>query len=346
MDVSTVTPTKPPLATGPGIHEIEVAWKGRTLRAPSLEVEGKRIVVLGRWIREASVQDEEWVEGEVENPLQVVASLKQNRLKADVFTFAQKIDNTEPRHRCHMEWDNAAAVPITSYEDWWERRLPQVTRKNVRRGLKRGVTVRKVPFNDDLIQGIMSVQNESPLKQGTLNVHYGKDFATVRRDYGSFLDRSEFFGAYFGTQLIGFIKLVHIGPAASILNLSCMNSHYDKRPANVLLAKVVEHCVERRLRYLLYGKYHYGNKTSNPLTEFKRRNGFEKILIPRYYVPLTSWGRVVVALRLYRGPIGLLPGWLISILLAARSAACRSLAQLKQRDGTSSSPQENTDEDR
>ena len=70
---------------------------------------------------------------------------------------------------------------------------------------------------------------------------------------------------------------------------------------------------------MLYGQYTYGKKTSSPLIEFKKRNGFEEVRVPRYYIPLTPWGRVVVALRLYRGLLGLLPSGVVNFLVNMRS---------------------------
>jgi hypothetical protein len=52
--------------------------------------------------------------------------------------------------------------------------------------------------------------------------------------------------------------------------------------------------------------------------EFKRRNGFEQLNFPRYYVPLTLKGKIFVALRLYRGVVGLLPGPVLNLLLKIR----------------------------
>ena len=42
---------------------------------------------------------------------------------------------------------NSAAIPITNFNDWWEKRLPQETRKNVRRASRRGVTTRVVSMD-------------------------------------------------------------------------------------------------------------------------------------------------------------------------------------------------------
>src|SRR5262249_61645658 len=126
-------------------------------------------------------------------------------------------------------------------------------------------------------------------------------------------------GAYVNDELIGLIQLIYMGEVAAILELLTKSSHYDKRPANALIAKAVELCAADGLSYLTYGKYTYGNKgTDNPLTEFKRRNGFEEFRIPRYYVPLTSTGRLVLACRLHRGALGILPQTAIASLLNLR----------------------------
>ena len=84
--------------------------------------------------------------------------------------------------------------------------------------------------------------------------------------------------------------------------------HFDKRPTNALIAKAVEICEQRGFAYLTYCNYVYNDPDSS-LTEFKRRNGFEQVLVPRYYIPLTLQGRIALKLgstkvsrNLYRSP--------------------------------------------
>ena len=297
-----------------------ISVKGRAVRVPSACINGRRVIASRGWLSVVVVQDEDFFEGEVvQDPPAFVAQLKRAGLKADVFEFGQKPGDTEPKYGYHMEWDNAAVVPIKSFSDWWENRLPQVTRKNVRRSAKHGVTVRPVEFNDELVRGIVDIYNETPVRQGKPFWHYGKDFVVVKQEASSFLERSEFIGAYCGSELIGFIKLVYLGGIASILHIVAKNAHYDKRPTNALIAKAVEICEQRRLAFLVYGKYTYGNKTNCALREFKYRNGFEEIRFPRYQVPLTLKGRVAIGLRLHRGLKGMLPSGWIARLLKLRS---------------------------
>jgi hypothetical protein len=302
----------------------EIFVKGKPVTVPSVCVEQTRVIVQGKGIKMASVHDEEWIEGElVKDPASFIGQLKKQGLNADVFTFGQKVPDTSPKYSYHMDWDNVAAIPIASFEDWWENRLPQVSRKNVRRSEKRGVTVRPVKFDDQLVAGMLEIFRETLVKQGIPFAHHGKDFATVKAEHGTMLNRSEFIGAYHGDELIGFVKLVYMGKIASVLNIIGMDKHYDKRPTNALIAKAVEVCAQKGMTHLLYGKFTYGRKTNSSLREFKYRNGFEEIRYPRYYVPLTLRGRIFVSLKLYRGLLGTLPPGAIAFLLKSRAAGFR-----------------------
>ena len=132
------------------------------------------------------------------------------------------------------------------------------------------------------------------------------------------MGRCDFICAYSGEEMIGFLHLVYRKDVAAILNLTTMPRHFDKRPANALMAKAVEVCEARGVTHLSYGLYNYGNKRDSSLREFKIRNGFEEILVPRYFVPVTLWGRLCVKAKLHRGWIGILPSSMIAIGLRAR----------------------------
>jgi len=80
----------------------------------------------------------------------------------------------------------------------------------------------------------------------------------------------------------------------------------------------MEISAQKGVSYFVYGNYIYGNKKDSSLVEFKRRNGFEQVDFPRYYIPLTWKGKIYVALRLYRGAVGLLPGPVLNRLLKIR----------------------------
>jgi hypothetical protein len=309
-------------------QDLAISVKGKWVRVPALEINGRHIVAKGGWVRTASVHDEGWLEQPVEDPRPYVDALQRGsrHLHADIFSFTQRLPNLEPRYSFPIAWENVAAIPLHDVAAWWEG-LPQVARKNVRRAAKRGVTVSMTTLNDDLVRDIVAINNESPMRQGKPFYHYGKDFDSVKRDYSSFADRTEFVCAHFEGELIGFIQIVYLGKIAAVLEILMKTAHYDKRPANALIDTAVRHCSEKGMSHLTYGKYSYGNKgADNPLTEFKARNGFEEFRVPRYYVPLTPIGRLCIALKLHRGLLEVLPARVISPLLAVRRMWYRSSA--------------------
>ena len=298
----------------------EISIKGRWVSVPSVEIDGKTIVVTGNLIKLAAVHDEAWLETEVGNPelcAQILKDQPSSGLRADLFTFSQKVPNTSAKYRYAMEWESTAVVRIGTFKDWWES-LPQETRKNVRRSQKRGVVVGVRECCDDVIKGLVDLNNDAPMRQGRPNRHYGKTFDQVKRDYSSFLDRSDLVCAYFGDELIGLLKVVYRGEVASILQCLPKASHHDKRPSNALIAKAVELCVQKRISYLTYGMFRYGNRRDSPLLQFKIRNRFEEILVPRFYVPLNRWGAIGMRLGLHRGFSGILPNGVITAGTRAR----------------------------
>src|SRR5437870_2643073 len=84
--------------------------------------------------------------------------------------------------RHEMEWESVAAVRVGSFKEWWDG-LPQATRKNVRRSQRRGVVVTVREFEDDLIRGLVGLNNDSPIRQGVRNEQYGKSFDQIKKDY-------------------------------------------------------------------------------------------------------------------------------------------------------------------
>jgi hypothetical protein len=304
----------------------EVRSAGQVFHVPSAVICGRTVVVTGKGVKTAQVKDEEVVEGViVEDPAAFIAKLKQSGVKADLFTFAQKPPEIRPRYDYHWEWENWAVTPTTSFKNWWEN-LPQESRKNVRRAARRGVVLRLAPFDDNLVSGVYKIYNESPVRGGRRFWHFGKDAETIRQSLSTYLDRSDFIGAYWNEELIGFIKMVYVDRLATLMHIISMNAHYDKRPMNALLAKAVELCEQKGISHLVYGQFIYGNNRQSSFVEFKRRNGFEQINFPRYYVPLSLRGKVFVNLRLYRGLNGLIPQPFLQPLLRFRTWYCKAIS--------------------
>jgi hypothetical protein len=266
-----------------------------------MKVCGKDIRVTGGLIRIARLEADRYEF--LEEPDVALDELRRCGKRIDIFTFMQKVSQTQPKYRYPMEWDNVAALPVSTFDDWFSRQINFKVRNKVRLAEKRDVTVREVPFDEALVRGISAVYNDSPVRQGRRFWHFGKDLETVRRENGTFLDRSVFVGAFLGESLIGFAKLVtdEDRGQAGLMQILSMISHRDKAPTNALIAQAVRSCAERRIRHLVYANFSYGKKEQDSLGDFKQHNGFQRIELPRYYVPMTLAGRAALGLGLHHG---------------------------------------------
>ena len=83
------------------------------------------------------------------------------------------------------------------------------------------------------------------------------------------------------------------------MQIVSMIQHRDKAPTNALIAQAVRSCAERGIPYLVYAKFTYGDKQRDSLSDFKQYNGFQRIEVPRYYIPLTRTGWVALRLGLH-----------------------------------------------
>jgi len=293
-----------------------------------MKVCGKDIQVEGGLIRIARLGAEGYEF--LEDPEAALAGLQVSGVRIDLFTFIQKLPHTSPRYGYPREWDNVAALPVSTFDHWWTRQINDKTRNMVRRAENKGVAVREVPFDDSLVQGISTIYNESPIRQGKPFWHYGKDLETVRRENATFLDRSGFLGAFLGDRLIGFAKLVsdEVKGQVGLMQIVSMIQHRDKAPTNALIAQAVRYCAARRIPYLVYSKFAYGKKQRDGLSDFKHYNGFQRFELPRYYIPLTRTGRVSLRLRLHHRLVDHIPEPVLAQLRKLRSLWHRRRFQL------------------
>lgn len=301
-------------------HTIPISVSGKWIDAPVMRVDGQNLVVKGKWIKTARLLDEDWVQNEVADPEVCIRACKEraDAVPADIFSFSQKVPDVVPRYRYPMEARSMAVAHVPDYKTWLKN-ISNSSRKNIKRAAANGVVIKVRGFDPDVIQGICEVQNETPVRQGRRFTHHGKSYEQARRDHGAFLEHCEFLCAYYQGEFIGFVKIVYRGGVASLMQILAKISHYDKRAANALLARAAERCAEKGIPYLVYDRFNYGNKRDNSLREFKQRHGFVEMLLPCYYVPLTTWGRFCVATRLYRGVFGFLPHAVIAAGLNLRA---------------------------
>ena len=289
----------------------EIRTRGKTVSVNAVQVDNKVVTVTGRLIKLARVKDE-WYGDSVNDPESIIDLVRSN-CRADIFTFVQRIPDNLPKYCYKAQPVDLAVLPIKTFAFWWENQIPRETRKNVRKSEKKGVVCRSTKFDDDLIKGITEIYNECPVRQGKPFWHYGKNFDVIKMETATYLDKSEFIGAYVGDELVGFIKLVYLEKCASTMHVISKIKHRDKAPTNALLAKAVEICEERKVPFLNYGEWINGT-----LGDFKRYCGFEKISVPRYYVPLNLKGALFVRLNLHLGVRAIIPERLKRPLLTLR----------------------------
>jgi hypothetical protein len=247
------------------------------------------------------------------DPDSIIQSFRSGGQRVDLFTFLQKVSDRTPKYKYPMEWDNLAVLPITTFDDWWNKQLGFKARNKAKQAEKKGIAVREVPFGNELVQGIWEIYNETPIRQGRKFAHFGKDLDTVYREEATYLDRSVFLGAYLGERLVGFIKLLwdYDGSQAGLLNIVSLVEQRDKAPTNALVAQAVRVCAERKTPYLVYSNFAYGKRTSDSLSDFKERNAFQRFDVPRYYVPITAIGAAALKLGLHKKISEHIPEWMI-----------------------------------
>jgi hypothetical protein len=248
------------------------------------------------------------------DPLAFVAELKTSK-GGDIFTFLAEMHERSPKYDFQYEHDQIAVIPLTTYDNWWKNQISDKTRNMARKAAKKGLEIKVVPFDDEFVRGIMSINDETPIRQGKRYWHYKEDFETVKRLNITYLDQSVFIGAYLGTELIGYLKLVQGNQKASIMQILSKIAHRDKAPNNALIAKAVEICTERKFSFL-----HYAFWSRRGLGDFKINHGFKPLAVTRYYVPLTPLGRLVLGLRLHRRPTNLIPAKLHDYVVSLRES--------------------------
>lgn len=280
-------------------------------------VDNKELKITGNLVKTAELK-EDWDE-DIDDPEGFIKYLRSSGVKADIFTFMQRLPESRPKFKYYMEWDSIAAIPIISYEHWLKKQIVQNSRKKIGLAQRKGVNIKRIAFDDEFVKGILDIYHETPILQGKPNRQYNTDFETAKKLNATFLDRAQFIGAFYKDELIAYIKLVSAEKFMRTMGILAKVAHRDIGPMNLLIAKAVENCVEKKMPYLVYAKFNYGKSGSETLKDFKRNLGFESIILPRYYIPLNAWGKIILKLRLHREIVEYFPEKIIRILLQMRS---------------------------
>jgi len=276
------------------IFKKETLIKGKPKTIECTEIYGQRYTISKGLVTVVSLE-EEWYE-DVRDPNAVIVALKEAHFRADIFTFWQRFPDTTPRFNYYYEFEPIAVLPITTYDNWFKKAIKSRTRGLIRKARKRGVRVVEDRFDDNFVRGITEIFNETQVRQGRRFWHYGKDFQTVKQQFSKYLFREFLIGAYLNDELIGFMMIADAGSYALVGQILSKLKHRDKAINNALIDKAVDLCEKKGFSYLIYLYWGTGS-----FSEFKRRCGFEKALLPRYFVPLTWRGQLAMRLGLHRG---------------------------------------------
>lgn len=285
-----------------------------------MKVSGKDIRIKGKLVRIAHFDGDKYTFPD--DPEATLAELRKCGKRVDIFTFLQKLPETTPKYQYHFEMDNLAVVPVSTFDNWWNNQIRSYPRNRARQAEKRGVVLREVPYGDELVKGICGIYNETPVRQGKPFPYYGMTLEQAREYAGTFLDRSIYVGAFVGDTMIGFIKLVmdEGRNQACLVHILSMVQHKDKAPTNALIAHAVRACADRKVSFLVYEHFNYGNKEGDSLSHFKEVNGFQRVDLPRYYIPLTPIGRAALRLKLHHRLVDRLPASLVDKVRELRKA--------------------------
>ena len=260
------------------------------------------------------------------NPTDLIPKLEERRI--DIFTFIERkwcCPIANPPSTWKTTQDNIALLEIKDYETWWNA-IGKKTRNMVRKAGKEGLKVSVIRQSDRLAEGIWKIYNETPIRQGRAFPHYGEPLKHLT-DVMYLEKNSTYIGAFLDEELIGFIQLTLGDKIVILSNILSMQKYWDKSVNNALLAKAVEVCARSGNRWLMYGRI--GNHPS--LDRFKENNGFVKYPLTRYYIPITSNGRLAIRLGLHQELKDALPQPIKDPLIPAFNWVSRNKLRLKRK---------------
>lgn len=264
------------------------------------------LTIRGWGLRTARLRHE-WCDF-LEDPATAIAELRRTR-RADLLTFVRDVGETDRATGWHCEPTALAVLTITSYDAWWEQ-IGKKKRNQIRKARKSGVEVRECVLGPEFARGVEALYNECPVRQGRRFYHYGQTAAEIEEELGSFGDRTILLGAYVDGTLVGFVKLFRAVHALRIVHILAKLAERDKCVMDALIDASVRQTIALGRRHL-----HYGSWTDRGIGAFRTKHGFERIELPRYFVPLSRRGEWMLRWGLHRPIRARLPdAWLEPLL--------------------------------
>src|SRR4051794_41046161 len=146
--MSGTTVSSSPLQMDVQVKNTVINGKSVTLDCASIN--GQVYSATRGFVRIVSLEDD-WYE-DVADPASVITALKNSNIRADVFTFWQRLPETEPKYQYHTEWESLAVLPIKTFDHWWTKQIKDKTRNMVRKAEKSGIEVREASYDDAFVQ--------------------------------------------------------------------------------------------------------------------------------------------------------------------------------------------------
>ena len=88
------------------------------------------------------------------DPEPLIAELRASGERIDLFTFLQGLHETEPKYKYPMELDNLAVLPVSTFDNWWDKQIGFKARNKAKQAGKNGAVIREIPFDASLARGI------------------------------------------------------------------------------------------------------------------------------------------------------------------------------------------------
>jgi len=86
-----------------------------------IKVCGKEIRITGRLLRIGRPEGDGYES--LAAPDSMVEGLRTSGIRIDLFTFLQLRPETSTKYQYPIEWDNAAVVPVSTFDHWWNRQI-------------------------------------------------------------------------------------------------------------------------------------------------------------------------------------------------------------------------------
>src|SRR5271157_3322374 len=96
----------------------------------------KEIKITGKMLRIARLDADKYQF--LSNPEPLIQALSCSDERIDLFTFMQGLPETKPLFDYPMEWDNLAVLPISTFENWWNKQIGFKARNKAKQADKKG----------------------------------------------------------------------------------------------------------------------------------------------------------------------------------------------------------------